>query len=78
MIARIRSFAVTPGRSVPLTLMRKRAGLTLQQALRRENVSHLGRTDTECKRAYRAMRARVAVAADDRLTGLRDSQLRYR
>src|SRR5690606_34984852 len=55
---------------------RERLGLALQQALRREEVPDLGRADAEGEGAERAVGARVRVAADDRLAGLRRAELR--
>ncbi len=52
------------------------AWLALQQALRREHVTDLGRADAEGERAEGAVRARVAVAADDRHARLRAAELR--
>src|SRR5690606_37813622 len=59
----------------PVEIDRERLRLALQQALRREDVAHLGRADTERERAERAVRARMRVAADDRLAGLRRAEL---
>ncbi len=47
----------------------------LQQALRREHVADFGRADAEGEGAERAVRARVAVTADDRPAGLRRAEL---
>ena len=54
---------------------RERARLALQQALRREHVRDLGAADAEGEGAERAVRTRVAVAADDGLAGLRQPEL---
>src|SRR5690606_40679962 len=43
--------------------------------LRREDVAHLGRADPERERAERAVRARMRIAADDRLARLRRAEL---
>jgi hypothetical protein len=48
----------------------------LRQALRREHVLDFARADAEGERAERAVRARVAVAADDRHARLRQTELR--
>ena len=53
----------------------ERLGLRLEQGLRRENVLNFARADAERQRAERAVRRRVAVAADDRHAGLRQAQL---
>ena len=50
--------------------------LALQQALGGEHVADLGRADAEGEGAESAVRARVAVAANDGLAGLRDAELR--
>ena len=55
---------------------RERLRPALQQALRREHMADFGRADAEGEGAECAMRAGVAVAADDRLAGLRDAELR--
>ncbi len=55
---------------------RERLGLALQQALRREHVSDLGRADAESQRAESAVGARVRIAADDCLAGLSRPELR--
>ena len=64
MSARIRSFAPTP-RQRPVDATCIVVGLSLKQALRREDVLDLARADAEGERAERAVRRRVAVAADD-------------
>ena len=53
-----------------------RARPSLRQALRREHVLDLGRADAERERAERAVCRGVAVAADDRHSGLRQAELR--
>ena len=73
--ARIRSLAVTPGPRRPVHLDRERAGPLLQQALRRQHLRDLAGADAERQRAQRAVRAGVAVAADDRAPRLREAQL---
>ncbi len=47
----------------------------LRQGLGREDVLHLRRADRKRKRAQRAMRGRVRVAAHDRQPGLREAHL---
>src|SRR6185437_8630051 len=64
------------GRELAADVDGQRAGLFLQQALRREHVTHLRRADAERKRAERAMGARVAVAADHGFAGLGEPKLR--
>ena len=76
--ARLRSFAVTPGPQASVHLDRERAGPLLEQALRREHLRDLAGADAERQRAQRAVRAGVAVAADDRAARLREAQLRAR
>ena len=48
-------------------------GLGLQQALRREHVTDFGRANPERQRPERAVRAGVAVAADNRHAGMRNA-----
>ena len=50
--------------------------LALQQALRGQHVLHFAGADAEGQRAERAVRGRVAVAADHGHAGLRESQFR--
>ena len=76
MIASMRSLAVTPRGRRTGDFDRERLRLALQQALRRQHVADFGRADAEGEGAERAVRARVAVAADDRLAGLRRAELR--
>jgi len=45
----------------------------LKEALRRKDVLHLGRADAEGKRAERALRRGMTVAADDGCAGQGDS-----
>ena len=78
MSARIRSLAVTPGRSAPSTVDRERLRLALQQALGRQHVVDLAGADAEGERAERAVRAGVAVAADDGHAGLGEAAARAR
>jgi len=47
----------------------------MQQALRGEDVPDFGAADAEGEGAESAVRARVAVAADDRAAGLREAKL---
>ena len=72
---RIRSFAVTPRPSVPSTRSSSVLGLRLQQRLRGQHVLDFARADAEGQGAERAVRRRVAVAADDRHARLRVAQL---
>ncbi len=74
--ARIRSLALTPGASRAREGCRVRPRPALQQALRREHVADLARADAEGQRTEGAVRAGVAVAADDRRARVRESQLR--
>ena len=55
---------------------RQRLRLALQQALRGEHMADLAGADAERERAERAVRGRVAVAADDGLAGLGEAELR--
>ena len=50
--------------------------LLLHKALGRQDVADLAGTNAECERAESAMRAGVAVAADNRHARLRDAQFR--
>src|SRR5207249_10768224 len=52
------------------------ARLALEQCLGSENVTHLRRADSERQRAERAVRAGVAVTADDGHAGLSEALLR--
>ena len=52
-----------------------RLGFGLQDTLRGENHLYLRRTDAECDGAESPVRRRMAVAADDRHTRLRNAQL---
>ena len=72
---RIMSLAVTPSGSEPMNWRQHRLRLALGERLRREHVLDLGRADAERERAERAVRRRVAVAADDRDPGLREAEL---
>ena len=69
MIPSARSFAVTPSGSDPEVCDFHRERLVLWQALRGEHVFDFARADAKRKRAKRAVRARVAVAANDRHAG---------
>ena len=69
------SLAVTPSGSEPTKLEQHRLRLALGEGLRREHVLDLGSADAERERAERAVGRRVAVAADDRDTGLRKAEL---
>ena len=63
------------GRQVAGELEQHRLRAALGQRLRREHVLDLGGADPERERAEGAVRRRVAVAADDRLAGLREPEL---
>ena len=76
MIVRITSFAYTPGRSRPLTSMRRTFSGLERQALRGQHVADLRGADAEGDGAERAVRGRVAVAARDRHARLRQPELR--
>ena len=67
--------AVTPSGSEPVKSTQHRLRPALRQRLRREHVLDLGRADPEGERAERAVRGRVAVAADDRHPGLGEPEL---
>src|SRR5260221_3196265 len=54
----------------------QRLGAALHQALRCQHVLDFAGADAEGQRAEGAVRGGVAVAADDRLPGLRDAELR--
>ena len=75
MMARIRSLAVTPGCRRPETFDGEGPRLTLQQTLRREHMPDFSRADAEGEGAEGAVRARMAVAANNGLARLRDSEL---
>ena len=66
MTARITSLAVTPAGSSPSTSTAIHFGRRLRQRLGGQDVLDLARADAEGERAERAVRRRVAVAADDR------------
>ena len=53
-----------------------RLGFELRQALGSQHVLNFAGADSKCERAECAVRGRVAVAADDRLSRLRDAELR--
>ena len=77
MMARIRSFAVTPGRSLPLDVRsRASSACVCSRHCVASTCADLRRADAEGEGAERAVRARVAVAADDGLAGLRRAELR--
>src|SRR4029453_13916814 len=59
----------------PRDLDCKRLRPALQQALRREHISDLRRADAESQGPERAVRARMAVTADDGLAWLRGAGL---
>ncbi len=54
----------------------QRLGFALYQALRREHVLDFAGSNAESQSAERAVRRSVAVAANNRLPGLRNAQLR--
>ena len=64
-----------PSGSSPSTSIRIVFGLLLHQRLRRQHVLDLARADAEGQGAEGAVRAGVAVAADDRGAGQREAQL---
>ena len=64
------------GWQVTLELEQHRLRSLLIERLRREDVLDLGGADAECERAEGAVRRGVAVAAHDRLPGLRQPELR--
>ena len=67
---------MTPAAQLAVDVDRKRLRLALQQALRREHVADFRGADAEGQRAERAVRARVAVAADDGHARLREPEFR--
>ena len=69
MMARMTSLAVEPGWRSPSTVIAIRFGRICGQRLRGEHMLDLARADAEGKRAERAMRRGVAVAANDRHAG---------
>ena len=66
MTESVMSFAVTPGRRLPVISTLHVPGLSLDQRLGRQHVLDLARADPVGQRAERAVRGRMAVAADDR------------
>ena len=70
------SLAVTPGLQATVDVDRKGLGLGLQQALRGQHMLHFAGADAKRQRAERAVRGRVAVAADDGHARLRQTQFR--
>ena len=64
-----------PRRQLALEARRARSSASALQRLRREHVLDLGRADAERERAEGTVGRRVAVAADDRLPGLREPEL---
>ena len=78
MIARMMSLAVTPVARPAVDRDPQRPGLALPERLRRQHVRDLGGADAEGERAERAVRRRVAVAADDQHAGLAQALLRGR
>ena len=77
MMARMMSLAVTPLRALAADVDRACVlDLNCAEALRGQHVLDFAGADAEGQRAERAVRGSVAVAADDRLARLRDSQFR--
>ncbi len=76
MIESTTSFAVTPAGRSPSTVTAMVPGLLLGERLGREHVLDLARADAERERTERAVRRRVAVAADDGHAGLGQPLLR--
>ncbi len=76
MMASARSLAVTPSGSAPSDAHQQRFRFALRQALRGQHVLHFAGADAEGQRTESPVRAGVAVAADDGLAGLGQSQLR--
>ena len=76
IVARIRSFGVTPGAQFARVGDPHRLRPLLHHALGREHVLDLGGADPEGQRAEGAVGRGVAVAADDRHPRLGDAQLR--
>ena len=74
--ARMMSLAETPALERAVHVHLEGLRLALQQALRGQHVLHFAGADAERQRAERAVRGRVAVAADHRHAGLRESQFR--
>ena len=65
MIARITSFAVTPGGSTPSTRTSMFFAGRCSRCLRRQNMLHFRGADAEGQRAHRAMGGGVRIAAND-------------
>src|SRR6185437_2926379 len=65
-----------PGAQLAADVDGEGTGLSLQQALRGEDMADLGRADTECQSADGTVSAGVTVATHDGLTGLSDPQVR--
>ena len=63
-------------RPLPVHQDMERLRPRLHQALRGEHVFYFARANPKRQRAKRAMRGRMAVAANNRLTRLRDAQFR--
>ena len=75
MIARMTSLACTPGASAAVDRDAHVLRLGLPQRLRRQHMGDLGGADAEGERADRAMRRRVAVAANYDHSGLAQALL---
>ena len=67
---------MTPARQVAVDADLQRLRLVLQQGLRGQHVLDFAGADAEGQRAERAVRGRVAVAADDRHARLRQPKFR--
>ena len=76
MMARMMSLAETPLSRFPLIDDVHRLGFVLLHALRGQHVFDFARADAESQSAERAVRRGVAVAANDCLPGLRETQFR--
>ncbi len=75
MMARIRSFAVTPARQVVGDVYGEGLRPPLQQALRGQHMAHFGGADAKGEGAKGPVRRGVRVATDDGLARLGESQL---
>jgi hypothetical protein len=76
MIPSARSFAVTPFRQPPAHLDLHRLWLLLRQALRCQNVLYFRRSNAKGQCSKRAMRAGVAIPADNCHPRLRQAEFR--
>ena len=75
IMARMMSFADTPGPRRPVHADLAGPGFVLQQTLRGQHVLDFARADAERQRAERAVRGGVAVAAHDRHARLGQPEL---